>query len=570
MMSALIPMRSLFNDTEMLNKEQSKLYKKILLFLFSKCQPELLLKSITNLFIPDLSNIILEYIDYNDYPNSREKISLLSGAAGTGKTHLISHIVTNLCKVYFDDIYILAPTNKALKIIRYNLEPCLNIKYQTISRFLDQGIEYSKEGKIKYKTKCYKQKENIKYVFIDEASMINKNNWEDIKKHILGKVPNVKILLIGDKYQLPPVNEQISPVFKLDLQTFNLNNILRTKNNDIIEKYDEYRQSVIKNTVIKSEENKNFRYIKDISKVIKKNFNYKKDKIISYSNHSVDKYNELVRNIIFDYPEDKFVIGEKLIFKNSIKIGNDCFYANDELIVINVGDNYCSVDDNLTLLAKDKRLSELFTQHIFSVYRLQVAMNASVNVFNVIKDDDREKFDKYFNDIFEKIKSLNLTKKEYSKTWDLFYTIKNSMDAPLNYSYALTVYKSQGSTYDKVFVDIENIKNCVKDNKTLCRSIYTAVTRGSSKIFVYEPSGNHYYEQDVKQFPYLVHYSVIKDLSLLRDKIIYTRNSYENKSKRKLVRADIVMIRQNKIVVKAGNYKWDLHIKDGSDLMIYG
>ena len=49
------------------------------------------------------------------------------------------------------------------------------------------------------------------------------------------------------------------------------------------------------------------------------------------------------------------------------------------------------------------------------------------------------------------------------------------------YAYAITVHKSQGSTFERVFIDVENICRSNIQQKML----YTAITRASKSIFVY-------------------------------------------------------------------------------------
>ncbi len=80
----------------MLGKEQEDIYKRIYLFLLDKCQPEKLLTRINKFLIPELSNIVMDYLDFESYPSYYQKGCLLLGSAGTGKTFLISHIIKKM------------------------------------------------------------------------------------------------------------------------------------------------------------------------------------------------------------------------------------------------------------------------------------------------------------------------------------------------------------------------------------------------------------------------------------------------------------------------------------------
>jgi ATP-dependent exoDNAse (exonuclease V) alpha subunit len=63
-----------------------------------------------------------------------------------------------------------------------------------------------------------------------------------------------------------------------------------------------------------------------------------------------------------------------------------------------------------------------------------------------------------------------------------FYKAKQHY-ADVNYAYAITCHKSQGSTYKNVYVDLADISgndNVVERN----RIIYTAITRASEKAVI--------------------------------------------------------------------------------------
>jgi hypothetical protein len=54
----------------------------------------------------------------------------------------------------------------------------------------------------------------------------------------------------------------------------------------------------------------------------------------------------------------------------------------------------------------------------------------------------------------------------------------------VDYGYALTVHKSQGSTYDDVYIEYSNILENKKDTEKN-KLLYTAITRSSNKLHVY-------------------------------------------------------------------------------------
>lgn len=588
---------------KILMKEQKNVYSSIISFFIGSVTKEVISKITCKHFIPEISDIILSKLYRIDYPTSDIKKGLLIGGAGTGKTYIISKVVcklTELLKFYSDEenipiIQVLAPTNKAIKVIKSKIYDNLqlskilpvNIKFMTISKFLQQEIEYTKEGEVIYKTKIdirRKNYKNIKYVIIDESSMVSRNNWRDLNKLVFSKLHDTKILLIGDECQLPPVKEKSSIVFNLRLPKFRLSEIYRTKSEQITKIYNIFRESVIgKKKIGKIEPGKDLEYITSFKDIIKDNFDIKSDKVIAYSNNNVDKYNDLVRNIVFENPKDKYVIGEKLIFgtsvhnsdlNNNFLVKKNYFYANDETIVRNV----VIKTVEMKFAQINESYKKIFPDEKFEVYSLLLEFeDGSFNsVYSVVEKDIR-KFNKYFSESYAKTKEL-LKKTKFvpsssvSNVWNIFYTVKNTINCPIKYSYSLTVYKSQGSTFEKIFVDMEDIHDCVKDTDILNKTLYTAVTRASDKIYLYKPNKEDYGDKDLQRFPYLKRYSVLdhkKAHSTLKDgqPIRYTRNQYQNKNVRKLVSCKVVHILHGIIYVGNGDFTWKFELKD--DIVIY-
>ena len=61
---------------------------------------------------------------------------------------------------------------------------------------------------------------------------------------------------------------------------------------------------------------------------------------------------------------------------------------------------------------------------------------------------------------------------------------KAKVTKDLDYGYCLSVHKSQGSTYDNVFINLNDILRCrtILDRNRL---LYVALSRASKKVFIY-------------------------------------------------------------------------------------
>jgi hypothetical protein len=79
----------------------------------------------------------------------------------------------------------------------------------------------------------------------------------------------------------------------------------------------------------------------------------------------------------------------------------------------------------------------------------------------------------------------------FNKIWSYYYyNISLSPFADISYGYAITSYKSQGSTYSDVFIGIPNMLNCsMVDPYVRMKSLYTAITRASNSIYIYNING---------------------------------------------------------------------------------
>ena len=129
----------------------------------------------------------------------------LQGGPGTGKTTLIINLILELLRIdNFLNIGLSAPTGKATARLKEALNDKKNISF---SKFLDQ-IEFqtlnrwilnsqNKSLKLKFKLK------ELDIFIIDEMSMVNIDLIESVL-NLLAK--DCKIILVGDKNQLSPVN----------------------------------------------------------------------------------------------------------------------------------------------------------------------------------------------------------------------------------------------------------------------------------------------------------------------------------------------------------------------------
>ncbi len=124
------------------------------------------------------------------------RVSVLIGAAGTGKTTLL-RALTRLPDVSKGGLLLLAPTGKA----RVQMQTAIDRKAFTLAQFLlPQGRYDSKTGR--YKRSNHDRWKRARTVIVDECSMLTEEMLDALLDSIEGYE---RLVLVGDPRQLPPI-----------------------------------------------------------------------------------------------------------------------------------------------------------------------------------------------------------------------------------------------------------------------------------------------------------------------------------------------------------------------------
>ena len=145
-------------------------------------------------------------------------VMTLRGSAGTGKTSLASVIVRTLLDLQYK-ISLLAPTGRAAKVFSLTSgQPAATIHRSIYRERTFAGLD----GKFNLNANLYRNR----LFMIDEASMISLTSvnstfgsgclLDDLIQFVYNE-RNCRMLLIGDKAQLPPVGEAESPALRADV-----------------------------------------------------------------------------------------------------------------------------------------------------------------------------------------------------------------------------------------------------------------------------------------------------------------------------------------------------------------
>lgn len=400
-------------------------------------------------------------------------IAVLTGSAGTGKTTVVREIINKIgTESPITTVALCATTHRAAVV----LEEITSQQVTTAHALFKLRPTTTKTGKeiLTQTSKCNIPVGSV--VIIDEASMIG----NEFLKAIVDIVKNkyLKILFIGDPFQLPPPKDRCS-IFDGSLYTFRLtSNHRQAEDNPILDKANEFREYMegirLKEPVIETCVNTKGEGIhilshKDfISKFVDKYIDYSAGAevdtpLCTFTNESAINYNNIVRKATFflDDVIEPFYTGERLVSNSAVMEYDKTILTNNE--IVHVQDFQEGIQHNIpgyyiTVHGTYDKYLRSSTKKVFSP---KTRHAADIVLFELKKE---------------------AIHKKCRQTWKEFYAVKNSL-ADLRPPFAGTTHKAQGGTYSAVFIDKININKC-RDPKTRARLFYVALTRASENVYI--------------------------------------------------------------------------------------
>lgn len=267
------------------------------------------------------------------------------------------------------------------------------------------------------------------------------------------------------------------------------------------------------------------------------NDNHNDNIILTWTNKKCNQYNQYVREKIFNKKDlDHYEIGEILIFGDFHRIKRIVlseedkeieefisFYTSEQVKLNDIEiikyrfekikykrNNEITDELNIEFEKRINKINKLIDIEI-DVYKFKINKLSDIVENNIVEEytvltihpDSLKSWNKICEEyehiilklkktcykMIRKLKNNNMTKcdlhseveKKINKLYKDWQDKAIDCFAQLNYGYAITVHKSQGSTFQNVFIDISDILDNNNVSET-SKCLYTAITRSSNTL----------------------------------------------------------------------------------------
>lgn len=384
-------------------------------------------------------------------------VMVIEGFSGTGKSTLVKTLIERLPAIMktarlihpsmaHREVHLTATTNKAAEALSH----LTGQSVITIHSFL--GLRVNKDIRTGETNLVARERGAVRYdclIFIDEASYIDR----DLLKLIFQQTKHCKIVFMGDPAQLTPVKSVDTPVFQAGFPTACLREVVRqAKGNPIIDLSTKFRETVSSGEF--------FRFIPDghyiqyldrndfedaiLADMTRQDWNYHDSKVLGWTNKTVVDYNQAITNHVTGTPE--FQVGDYGICNQYMNFQGGGIKTDQTVLVTHKGP-----------LVRDA----------FGVEGHHIEVDGRWSVFLPRNFADKKK-------------AIAQAREDGDYTQAL--AIENNW-IDLRAAYACTINKAQGSTFKRVYIDLDDIKRCTSGNQ-IARLLYVGVSRASEQVFL--------------------------------------------------------------------------------------
>ncbi len=449
-----------------------------------------------------------------------DRIFVLSGYAGTGKTTLMRFLVEHLVAVKRNFV-LLASTGRAASVLSHCVGAAVpastihshiytfNGFNQSVDDIVETKEEFSGQLFLDFKPAVRDSDGTSVVYLVDEASMIGDEPSADVVQARFGsgklltelldydKSPKSKFVFVGDPCQLPPVSQVFSPALSVDYlrSTFHcgvaegvLTEIMRQDDgNDIVSTSKRIRQLALSAPVdescyfskvwgklpIFSGRDIHFypshdamlsRYLDDV-----RQHGFNQSIFVSYSNSRSYKTSQWLRS--------------QLGYGGNIDKGELLQVIQNNLLANFVNGDFVVVDDVSSHVEMRAGLSfRKATVHLVSGGDSYTMLLMEDTLHNGRLNISKQQQTDLFVDFVIRMKQQGITQKKQPEAFDDMLRYDPYLNAlRCVFGYCVTCHKAQGGEWRDVYVEMpRNIT--LNPTKSKYQWVYTAITRSSCRL----------------------------------------------------------------------------------------
>ena len=437
-------------------------------------------------------------------------VMILRGSAGTGKTSLSGAIVRTLQAIR-QKVMLLAPTGRAAKVFSLNSgTPAYTIHRRIYREKSFSGVD----GQFNLNDNLFTDT----LFMVDEASMVANMGLGgmsfgsgcllDDLVHFVYQGRNDRLMLIGDKAQLPPVGEEESPAlnaamlqgYGLTVYECDLNEVLRqSEQSGILYNATMIRQMITHDDITQLPKIRftGFSDIKpmpgaELIEALADSYHHvglDDTIVVTRSNKRANIFNQGIRNMVLDR-EEELSQGDILMI-----VKNNYYWMEEERKKIKEKDNQVPSNDIPAFLANGDRAKVLKVRRRIDLYGFRFAtlllqfpdygnyeLEATVLLDTLTSEAPaltHDQQEQLFHQIEEDYQDVPL-KADRMKAirQDQFY---NALQ--VKFAYAVTCHKAQGGQWAHVYVDQGYMTDDMLTPDYI-HWLYTAFTRATEMLYL--------------------------------------------------------------------------------------
>lgn len=420
---------------------------------------------------------------------------IVGGKAGTGKTTIAQAIISEL--IGKKRILITALAHKAKLVLYEKVCTTFGKSVKTTAKSVAGALGMNMDMETgRFERGMMDQPiKQADIIIIDEASMINE---ESLGLIMTEKKGTAKVIFLGDIRQLPPIREKDdpnngkpSPVFFGKNYTILKERVRQGEMSPILPFSDYFGDNTRLKHPLENPVPPGARqvvrsgagsilftpnvydalesYMAEYAAAVKSG-EMNLIKTVCYRNETRHRINSIVREHVFgEASVHQFLQGDLLMFQDNYTIDG----AEEPI----------SNSTEIQVVAAIKQ------EHSgYRVWEVEFVYDKRPVFVKVLDRSDKERHERDVSALFKKAKALKKGTDERREALAEAWELKNRY-APLEHSYAITSHKAQGSTYQTVIVDEQDIMGVrAIGAREKSQSMYVAITRASTVCVIADGS----------------------------------------------------------------------------------